>query len=799
LKPLKKLSLPHLPKPAGLRETWKKLNEKEAAERALEPRRLRVITFTLTFATMILGLSFVPLFPQPLPVLLAFMVAAVTYGYPEVGMPIGCGIVGFGLVYQLSVLNFISMASDDPMVRGGLIVAWLVLFIVPPIIFHRQKAALAIDLGIMAAVLLFFESSYFMAVPLVLTAGVLFKRKAALTVLYTVLIYVPLLLLQYLQTILQVVRTDWWLDPTAVPAVYTPLSGIFKEIQNTSMVQFRLYDTNKIVTTITNQLFSNPPAGRLMLVDALKQYRDSLPGIMLFIAIVAALALAIFVIFKTLGGSSMEKILPVITATSAAALFFVCLNALQVPLAISGKADGGTAALAVVATVALTLPTSLITYSPKKKATDEMLLGKARELLDRLGTFEGNLNAVKSGIPVDVASVEGKMLVIKDKLEDVYAKASVRYYDATESDRKFDELNKGVSVEIEALFSELDVMLREYHTLVNCEYSMWVGKLRAVGLKVEPVAKIEFEKEVSIETRIERIKTILDAGRSMANGSIPVVEQVYSVVRSLYDPNLPEQSRAVAFAKEKLGGNMAPWVAVDALFVALNNWRRQYGAGMLKSVEYLRESLGYIARLDAHSEALLPALEDGNFAKITTLVKSAAGIEFGIEEKTLNVTEVTVIGNIFQSSLGIARDILLTFNEELLSKEKTIESLLPKPNYLWEKNITLKERMARAVEVVSDPQKYGYKETLESLPKFLSNMDECVATIVAYSERKELLLNYPTAQTAIENELGAKNRVSASDLPFDAKYSEEFLRLFYSHKYPEFSLDEENMVLARKA
>jgi len=788
-----------LPKPAGLKETWKKLNQKEAAERALEPRRLRIITFTLTFATMALGLSYVPLFPQPLPVLLAFMVAAVAYGYPEVGMPIGCGIIGFGLIYQLSSMNFISMASDEPMVRGGFIVIWMALFVVPPIAFHRQKAALAIDFGIMAAVLLFFDSTYFMAVPLILTAGVLFNRKAALTVLYTVLIYAPLLLLQYLRTIMSVVRTDWWLDPTAVPAVYTPLSGILKEIQNTSMAQFRLYDTDKIVSTITYQLYSTPPPAKLMLVDALKQYRDSLPGIMLFIAIVAALVLATFLIFKTLGGGSMEKILPVIWATTAAGLFFVCLNALQIPLAISGKVDAGIAALGVVATLALTLPTSLITYSPKKKATDEMLLGKAKELQTRLQTFEGNLNAVKSGIPLDVASVEGKMLVIKDKLDDVFAKALVKYYDAAESDRKYEELDKRVSVEIEALFSELDVMLREYHTLVNCEYSTWVGKTRAVGLKVDPVAEIVFEKEMPIETRIERIKSILDAGRSLANGSIPTVELVYGIVRSLYDPNLPEQSRAVGFAKEKLAENIAPWIAVDALLVALNNWRRQYGTGILKSVEHIRESLSYIASLDKENAALLPALEDGNFAKITALVKSAASIEFGIEEKTLNVAEVIVIGNIFQSTLNIARDVLLTFDEELLSKEKTIESLLPKPNYLWEKNITLKERMASAVEVVSNPQEHGLKQTLESLPKFLSNLGECAATIVAYSDRKELLLNYPTAETAIENELGAKNHVSASDLPFDAKYSGEFLRLFYSHKYPEFLLDEENMVLARRA
>jgi hypothetical protein len=106
--------------------------------------------------------------------------------------------------------------------------------------------------------------------------------------------------------------------------------------------------------------------------------------------------------------------------------------------------------------------------------------------------------------------------------------------------------------------------------------------------------------------------------------------------------------------------------------------------------------------------------------------------------------------------------------------------------------------MNLAVETVSNPQKFGLKQTLESLPKFLSSLDEVVATLAAYSERKELLLNYPTAAIAIENQLGEKDRVFARDLPFEAKHSEEFLKLFYSHRYPEFSFDEENVILAKK-
>jgi hypothetical protein len=191
-------------------------------------------------------------------------------------------------------------------------------------------------------------------------------------------------------------------------------------------------------------------------------------------------------------------------------------------------------------------------------------------------------------------------------------------------------------------------------------------------------------------------------------------------------------------------------------------------------------------------------LEAADYEKIVADITEAEGIEIAIQASSLNVTEVTMVGSVFQQALGITRDVLTILNDEMLGKERAIESMLPKKNYMWEKNFTLKERMATAVNVVSNPEKYTYKYVLENLPKYLASVDECVATVVAYSERKELLLNYPTALSAIENQLGAGNQVAARDLPFDARHAEEFLKLFYSHKYPAFSLDEENMVLAKK-
>ena len=55
-----------------------------------------------------------------------------------------------------------------------------------------------------------------------------------------------------------------------------------------------------------------------------------------------------------------------------------------------------------------------------------------------------------------------------------------------------------------------------------------------------------------LEQRIEAIKQVLEAGRALTREVIEVVDPIYGIIRPLYDPSLPEKSRAVEFANEKL-------------------------------------------------------------------------------------------------------------------------------------------------------------------------------------------------------------------------------------------------------
>jgi hypothetical protein len=179
--------------------------------------------------------------------------------------------------------------------------------------------------------------------------------------------------------------------------------------------------------------------------------------------------------------------------------------------------------------------------------------------------------------------------------------------------------------------------------------------------------------------------------------------------------------------------------------------------------------------------------------------KKAENIKIGIEEKPLSIMNVLTIRDTLQSLLSIAREVLSILYEELKSKEETIENLLPTKEYLWERNVTLRKRMATALEIICDSEKRKLNEVMENLPKALFDIDECVETIVKYNEKKELLLNYPIAEIAIEELLRQKKQIAPQDLPFESKYAEEYLRLFYSQRYSEFSLDEANTLLLRRA
>jgi hypothetical protein len=781
-------------KKASKWQIWKR----EKKERAPEPEFFKLLILPTTLASMLLGLSIMPLFPQPLPAILAFLIAFLAYKKPRIGMPVGGLTIGLGLMYNLSKMNFIAMLGST-FSRQAFVFVLLFLFTALPVIFHSRKAVLSINLGIIAAILLFFSQTYFLAIPLIFTAVVLFKKTSFLTVIYYAFISVPLLIMQYLNLVLPIERWDWWIEPGTSPPIYVPLTQIFTSVQE-SMLQFRLYDTSKVVYAIGDQMTMNPPVLPHTVQEMISHYFDSLPGIIMFlfmvIGIVSALVFFSRTFFSKSNISHAERLIPMMSATIGVALFFILAAGLQGPLAFRVDVNGVQMALATFATLLFTLPTFLVDYTPKRRATVDMIMEKAKDLKGKLLVFEEQLDDVKRNLPISTGPFEVKTMMVRDRLGEVLSKASARLENASEIDEIFNEIDS-LSKEIDNLAVELNVAVGEYQVFVNCEYSKWIGMFKDVGLEAEFAAKPEFQAAEALSARIDQIKEVLENGRSLAREIIGVAEEVYGVIRSFYDPGLPEENQSIAFAKKKLELKATPWIALDALFNALNNWNKQYRVQISRSIGHLQTELASIAGLSAQTEKLQLVLGD-DFPRMMENVKKAENIKVDVEKRALNVVNALTMKDVFESSLGIARDVLSLLDEKLRREEQAIKTLAPSEDFLWEKNEALRKRLASAVEITSKTSDVKLGEVLESLPKFLGYVDESLSTIVVYNHTEELLLNYPVAEKAVENLLREKKRISAADLPFEPKFAEEYLRLFYSQKFREVSFDRTNMLLSKK-
>ena len=73
-------------------------------------------------------------------------------------------------------------------------------------------------------------------------------------------------------------------------------------------------------------------------------------------------------------------------------------------------------------------------------------------------------------------------------------------------------------------------------------------------------------------------------------------------------------------------------------------------------------------------------------------------IKEAADKKALDVLNLITIHELLDAFIDISKDVFSILNESLNDQEKSIEEMLPTSDYLWEKNVTLRERMDEAVE-----------------------------------------------------------------------------------------------------
>jgi hypothetical protein len=205
--------------------------------------------------------------------------------------------------------------------------------------------------------------------------------------------------------------------------------------------------------------------------------------------------------------------------------------------------------------------------------------------------------------------------------------------------------------------------------------------------------------------------------------------------------------------------------------------------------------------LNLQSETLPSVFGDNTF-KVLSYAKKAelmkATSEKRLEKEKVDMLDVVALKDDVQGFIEIASDILSMLYSGLISNEETIDRLLPTKDYLWEKNSNLRDRLKKTTEILGNPSSYQINQIMENLTKYLSYVDEAVQTLAVYSERKEFLLNYPLAEAAIEEQLKVKEKLLPQDLPFHPRFAAEYLRLYYTQRFGDYTFDKDNLVLTKR-
>lgn len=759
----------------------------------------KVTTFLITVISMTLAFYLIPLLPTPLPIIVAFLVAYAIYRDPPVGAFLGSMIITLGLFYHLSRINFFQL-FHSPLSRMFVMVVLIIPFIIVSTSLTDNLAIIAMDIGIVAVSLLFFKSTFYLAVPVILIFATIYKKRGILiTFSYYTFISIPLQVMQYLKTFQEGIP----------PSLYTPLNIIHKDIQE-SMRQVSLTEINHILRVISDQILK--PAGNSgELQLALASYVDSLPGMLFFLIIISGL-ISVAALLTLKLPEPLKKThfpqkyvdimvygLPVAAASLASVMFFVLLGILHTPLAFQAVVDPSILMLSTGFTIILSAPVSLSKYIIDLREVLAERVQKLRvgseSMLKEVNHYLGLINITRGPIPSSLSSLKTRMLIVADELNEVIKKASEEDMSLNEVDsltrRVFTELNSTVS----NFNGQLGVALDEYFIKIKFEYLESVKEIHELGLEIEPPEMVDPPTDSTLEMKIGYIYHVIESGGVLVEKLIATTDRIYETICSLFEPSLPVDSPIIQISREKAEIDQ-PWIIIDAILSSLKNWERQYSTEIVKSTRPIKESVETILELSNRDEMLLPVLED-KFHMIKTLAQDLEKKDFRVGEENLKVLKVILIRDTILATVEVVARIIGVLYDHLKDLENTIGSLLPIEDYEWNRNLTLAERVNTSLEVINNYRSREMSDIITHLYRALSYIDEVVDTIAYYNEKKEFLLNYGILEKKINRILMDSDEVRLGDLGVSEKYEREYIKLYHRSHYKEIPLQETSRSLRR--
>jgi len=397
----------------------------------------KLITFAVTMVSMALGFTLIPLLPQPLPLVIAFLVAYAVYRENPYAPITGSLIISMGLFYHLSRIGFFQLI-DEPITSTVLKALLVAPFIICPILIHKNLQIIAMDMGIVAVSLLFFDSTFYLAIPLILVFATIYKERGiAYTFIYYASISLPLQIMQYMKTY----------SLGVLPPLYTPLDAIYEDIQK-SLSSISLETILKVLNTITG--ISPPEAVLNGEREAFAAFINSLPGMALFLIIMSGLISVIAIINMKLPDPVKETsipgkyvdvlvyFLPIVAAAITNVVFFGAIEYLQVPLSFQATVDRTILVGSTAFTILFSAPVSFSKYvldlREVRKQRIEVLRDQTKELMDKLDEYLRIVDGLGNPVPETFIDLKTKMLISLDETREMHRDAEEKALELAEVD-----------------------------------------------------------------------------------------------------------------------------------------------------------------------------------------------------------------------------------------------------------------------------------------------------------------------------------------------------------------------------
>jgi hypothetical protein len=859
----------------------------------------KLVTFIINMVSMALGFILIPLLPTPLPYIVAFLVAYATYKDKSYGMIAGSLLISLGLVYHLSRIGFFQI-FQGPIVKIIILSFLIAPFVVCPAVISNNLHIIAIDMGIIAVALLFFDNTFYLAIPLILVFATVYKgRGIAFTFIYYAFISIPLQIIQYLKTF-----QDGFFPPlyTSLSLIYSDIQGslsyinldelgkVFNSISEIFLSQgFERYVTDVpsyivdsfskyLVTDYVNYIRSiEPPSSYApsyvinsfmqfisthiptyansvlpryvnstlpsfmtssldpsvwsalpsvsqavlkMQIDELfphyvnyvfqtyfreatSQFLNSVPGIMLFLIIMAGFISAITLLNMNMPDPIKESVipgkyvdffiylLPIVVAAVTNVIFFVSIDKLQQPLAFQATVNQPILIYSTAFTILFSAPVSFSKYlfdlREVKDVRASSLLSECTYQQEKLERFISLVNRMRTPIPDNFIDLKTKMLIALDEVKEIKS-STERAKELKEIDENIRRIYNGLKDEVESFETRLDVALRDYYIKTKFEYLEAAGEITDLGLNVNPPQLPDMEYDVSLEEKLDHIEGVIEAGRVLVEKLIDTSDKIYEIISGLFEPTLPKDSATLMISKEKLEEN-EPWVIIDAILVSLKNWEKQYSADIVNATRPINDSIETVVQLSQRKGSLSSLLGD-KYEEIRSLAEQINTRNFSDEGENLKVLKVILIRDTILNTVDVVGKIIGILYYYIKDLEFNINLLLPREDFEWNRNLTLTERMSQSLDVINNYEKYRIDELISHLYRVLSYIDEAVDTIEYYNERREMLLNYPVFQKKIHRILDEKGEVKLNELGVSEKYGREYLKMYHRTTYSPLMLEE---------